>query len=274
MSKLMKVMLVGLSLVIPSLLVRPVYAVDPSSTDARAILQAVADQVGGESGISRVKMTIRQGNATRERLMTVRTRRSTGMRKVLILIEAPADVRNTGFLTLDPTDASKSEEQWLYLPALHRVARVPNSGKSDAFVGSDFSISDLSGQEPNDYELKLLEQSTKVGDEDCWLIESLPRNEEVKQKTGYTKAHLWISKSKHVLMQLKAWTLEAGKTKYFKASDVRLVDGYWTPYRLQMRTLQEGAAPSETVIDVLSVKNKAPEVQDSEFTQQRLERGV
>jgi Outer membrane lipoprotein-sorting protein len=249
-------------------------ALDANSTDPHAIMRAVRDQLGGESGISRMKMTIRQGASTRERLMTVRTRRFSEGRKVMIGIESPADVRNTGFLTVDYKVPTKSDDQWLYLPGLHRVSRVPNSGKSDSFVGSDFSISDLSGQEPDDYKLTLLAQSTRVGEEECWQIEALPRDEQVKAKTGYVKAQIWISKQKAVVVQSKAWTTDPKKTKYFKASDIRQVDGFWTPHRLQMRTLQEGGEPSETVIDVLSVKNRAPEVTDADFTQQRLERGV
>lgn len=249
-------------------------AVDANSNDPRAIMQAALDQLGGESGLSHMKMSIRQGASARERMMTVRSRRFGEGRKVLILIESPADVRNTGFLTIDYKSDKRSDEQWLYLPALHRVSRVPDSGKSDAFVGSDFSISDLSGQEPSDYQLKILDANAKVGDEACWLIESLPRDERVKSKTGYSKGHFWVSKTKQVVVQSKAWTLDPGKTKYFKASDIRQVDGLWTPHRLQMRTLQEGKEPSETVIEVLSVRNSSPEVTDADFTEQRLARGI
>ena len=46
------------------------------------------------------------------------------------------------------------------------------------------------------------------------------------------------------------------------------------PHRLQMRTMQQGGESSETVIDVLSVKNRAPEVTDADFSEQRLARGV
>ena len=270
MAKWSSFVLAGLTL-LSSPLVR---ALDASATDPRAIMQAAADQFGGESGLSRMKMTIRQGASTRERTMTVRSRRFTEGRKVLILIESPSDVRNTGFLSVDYKASATSDEQWLYLPALHRVSRVPNSGQSDAFVGSDFSISDLSGQEPQDYQLKLLEQSAKVGDEECWLIESLPRDEQVKARTGYVKVHLWISKTKQIPLQFKAWAIDPKKTKYFKASDVRLVDGIWTPHRLQMRTLVQGGEPSETVVDLLSVKNKSSEVSDADFSAQRLERGL
>lgn len=249
-------------------------ALDAASSDARAILRAATEKLGGDNSLSRMKMTIRQGSSTRERTMVVRQRRFDKGRKGLILIEAPADVRNTGFLTLDYKANDRSDEQWLYLPALHRVSRLPNSGQADSFVGSDFSISDLSGLEPEDYEVKLLEQTSKLADEECWLLESLPRNEQVKAKTGYSKAHIWISKSKQLPVQFKAWTLDPGKTKYFKASDIRKVDGVWTPHRLQMRTVQQGSEPSETVIDVLMVKNDAPELTDADFSQQRLERGI
>jgi hypothetical protein len=251
-----------------------VEAVDPGSTDARAIMRAALDPKSGERTAARMRMTIRQGTATRERVMTVRAKRSQEGRKSLILIEQPADVRNTGFLTVDYKARDRSDEQWLYLPALHRVSRVPRSGKSDAFVGSDFSISDLAGQDPEDYEFKLIEHSAKAGDEECWVVEGVPRSEAVKNETGYVKLQSWISKSKQIPIQHKAWTVSDGKTKYFKASDIRLEAGVWTPHRLQMRTLQKGVVASETVIDVLSVDNDAADVTEADFTQQRLERGV
>ncbi|MFT3927014.1 MAG: outer membrane lipoprotein-sorting protein [Myxococcales bacterium] len=272
-TKRMKTLL-GVSAALSLLAPQDAQAIDRNTTDPRAIMQAAAEQQGGERGLSRMKMTIRQGSSTRERAMTVRTWRQAEVRKVLILIEAPEDVRNTGFLTLDYAAKERADEQWLYLPALHRVSRVPSSGKSDAFVGSDFSISDLSGVEPADYDFQLLEVNAKVGDEECWLIESIPRNDEVRAKTGYSKGQIWVSKSKLIPIQFKAWTLSPGKTKYFKAGEIKLVDGVWTPHRLQMRTLQEGGAASETLIEVLSVKNRADEVSDADFTQRRLERGI
>jgi hypothetical protein len=249
-------------------------ALDANTTDPRAIMREALDPKGGTRSLMRMKMTIRQGSATRERVMSVRVLRAPEERKTLIMIEAPADVRNTGILSVDFKLRTKHDEQWLYLPALHRSSRVPSSGKSDAFVGSDFSIADLSGKDPEDYDFKLIEQSVKVGDDECWLIESVPRTEAVRTETGYVKVQTWISKSKLIPVQLKAWTLKEGRQKYFKAVDIRQVDGTWTPHRLQMRTLEQGTVASETVIDVLNVNNNSTEVSDSDFTKQRLERGA
>ena len=67
---------------------------------------------------------------------------------------------------------------------------MPASGKSDAFIGSDFSYADLSQQDPEDFELKLLAPSVMVGSEDCWLIELKPRTPRMAEETGYVRA--WV----------------------------------------------------------------------------------
>jgi hypothetical protein len=264
----------AVSAVLLSMLSQPVAALDPNTTDARAIIRAAANAQQADRTTSRMKMSIRDHSGTRERLMDVRSKREGSIRKTLILIESPADVRNTGFLNIDHQARGQADEQWLYLPKLHRVTRVPNSGKSDAFVGSDFTISDLSQPDPDDYAVTLVQASAKVGDEDCWLIEATPRSEAAKAETGYEKTQLWVSKGNLVTLQFKAWVLGGKRIKYLKASDVRKIDGVWTAHRLQMRTLEGNAVLSETSLEVLNVSNDAKDVVDSDFTEQRLERGV
>jgi Outer membrane lipoprotein-sorting protein len=151
---------------------------------------------------------------------------------------------------------------------------VPNSGKSDPFVGSDFTYSDLSQQNPSDYDFTMISPSVKVGDEDCWQIAGKPHTESVRDETGYSQTELWVSKSKLIVVQLKATLVKDGKTKYLKASDIRQVDGVWSPFKLQMRTLQGSKLVSETLLEVLSLKNDTPEVSDRDFTQERLSRGI
>ena len=51
---------------------------------------------------------------------------------------SPADVKDTAFLTYDYDDPNKDDDQWLYLPALKKVKRIPTSDKSSSFMGSDF----------------------------------------------------------------------------------------------------------------------------------------
>jgi len=255
-------------------LAQRVLALDPKSSDARAILSAVLDAPNISRSLSRMKMSIRDRSGTRERIMSMRAKRYDNARKSLIVIEQPSDVRNTSFLTVDYFARERADEQWIFLPKLHRVSRVPSSGKAGSFVGSDFSISDLSPQSADSFEVKLLEPAVKVGDEECWLLETRPRNEAVRDETGYEKTQTWISKKKQVTVQIKMWLPGGSRTKYFKASDIRQVNGVWTAHRNQMRTLDGTNLVSETLLEMLNVDNDAKDVSDNDFTQQRLEQGI
>ena len=250
------------------------HALQPASEDPRAIMRAAYAPAGLDKVLSRMHMTIRSGGDNRVRVMSMRTKRFDAGRKSLLVLEEPADMRNTGFLAIDYNAKGKPDEQWLYLPHLQRVSRVPASGKSDPFVGSDFSFADLGSVDPDDYDVKLLGAGVNVDGEACWLIESVPRSDAVKRASGYTKFQIWIAKRTSVPIQTKLWTLDADRIKYLKATDVRKVDGVWIPYRYQMRTLEHGAPVSETIIDVLSITPNSRDVTDEDFTQQRLARGL
>lgn len=79
-------------------------------------------------------------------------------RSQLIKFLEPADVRGSGFLSIEK--ASGETETMIYLPALGRVRRVAGGQEQDAFFGSDFSyeeISSLSGDFGDDFTTTLLE---------------------------------------------------------------------------------------------------------------------
>lgn len=245
-----------------------------ATPDAAQIMRTALARLTPDRSVGRMKMTIRDGTGTRERVMSTRSLRFEQGRKSLILIEAPADVRNTGFLSIDRHGGSTADEQWLYLPKLRRTSRVAAMGRSEPFLGSDFSYSDLSAQDPADFSWRMQNPAARAGDEECWLIEGTPKNDTVKQATGYSKSEVWVSKSKNVTLQIKATTLKDGRTKYLKSGDLRKVGENWAPFRLQMRTLQGAKLESETLIEVLSLETAGVTVADADFTQARLERGL
>jgi Outer membrane lipoprotein-sorting protein len=250
-----------------------VLALDASTTDPRAIVMAASARPLGDRAVSRMKMTIKDGSGARERIMTLRSRNLAQGSRTLIRIEEPAEARNNAFLSVDYTDRTKEDEQWLYLPNLRRVTRVPSSGRSGAFLGSDFSYIDLSRQDFADYEVKLIEASAKVDSEDCWVIEAAPKTPALQEQSGYLKTQLWISKSKLMAMQFKSWVVKGHKIKYVKVADVRKVDGIWTPYQMQARTISGSHVDSETTLEVLSMKYGSQEVTDDDLTVQRLAPG-
>ena len=65
--------------------------------------------------------------------------------KSLIVFETPRDVR--GIAVLGYAHKTETDDQWLYMPALKRVKRIVSKNRSGPFLGSEFSLEDLSFQE-------------------------------------------------------------------------------------------------------------------------------
>lgn len=246
-----------------------------NTTDARAIMEAVDARDVGDKVLSRTEMTLSDGKGrTRTRTFVTRALKFPGGTKSVTFFESPADVRNTALLSIDYDDGKKADDQWLYLPSLHRATRITSSGKSGAFMGSDFTYADLTRPDPDDYDFKLLEQSTMVDGDECWRIEATPRNDRVRKETGYLKSELWVSKDKLMIVQSKAWLSEGQKLKYVKGSDFKKTNGIWNAHVITARTVRGGRLESETVLKSLSLSYDNESITESDFTERRLEQGL
>lgn len=250
-------------------------AVSPDSTDAREIMSAVERRDKGDRMISRMEMSITDKiNKDRLRVLQSRSVKVPGANKQLMIFESPADVRNTGLLTIDYDDGKKSDDQWLYLPNLHKSSRISGGGKAGSFMGTDLSYSDMTNKDPEQYDYKLLQQSVDVAGETCWLIESRPRTAKEQQETGYVKSEIWVSKNKLIPVQSKAWIKEGEKLKFTQFRDIRQVDGLWVAHQIVVRTTKGADIQSTTVIKFLSLRYNQPEVVPTDFVEARLERGL
>lgn len=250
-------------------------AISPDETDPRKIAKAVEDRDDGDKRTARVSMVLKDASG-RERSRTLRQRSMDFAEgsKSIMLFEAPADVRNTGLLSIDYDAGDKDDDQWLYLPSLHKSTRISTSDKSGSFLGTDISYSDMTSKDVDAYDYKLLEQSTKVGGEECWLIEARPRTQKEKDETGYLKTHTWISKSKLMPLQVKAWVKEGKKLKYMKFEDIEQIDGIWVAKTMKVMTKKGGKMESVTVMKFADLRFNDPSVDNDDFTQRALEKGL
>jgi outer membrane lipoprotein-sorting protein len=250
-------------------------ALPPTTSDARQIMNAVDARETGDKSVSKMTMVIKDPSG-RQRTRVVQSRGLdfSGGKKQLIFFESPADVRNTGLLTIDYDDGKKTDDQWLYLPSLRKSTRISSGKKSGSFMGSDLSFADMTKRSPDQYDFKLLKQSTKAGGEDCWLIESRPRTEKAKEETGYVKSHTWVSKSKLLVQQSKIWVRKGQKIKLMKFTNFKKVSGIWVAHKILARTLQNGKPLSTTILTFSGLRYNDPSVKPTDFSQRRLESGI
>ena len=189
----------------------------------------------------------------------------------IMFFKSPADVKNTSFLTYDYDKASKDDDQWLYLPALKKVKRIPSSDKSGSFMGSDFSYFDMTDRNLEDYDFKLLKE-TKVRGKEAWMIESTPRNKKVIKESGYTKSIVIVRKDNHVVVRVINF-MRNGKKKYMDMKKLHKQNNVWLADEMSMTTKKGKRTLHKTILKFSNIKlNKA--INNNMFTTRRLEKGL
>jgi len=250
-------------------------ALPPETNDARAIADAVEARPTGNRQVARMTMTLTDASG-RQRVRVLQTRALDipGGKKNLMLFESPADVRNTGLLSIDYDDGKREDDQWLYLPSLHKSTRISSSEESGSFLGSDITYADMTRRDNSLYDFSMVEQSTNVDGEACWVIEARAKTPAEANRTGYLKSHVWISKSKLLPIQIKIWVTAGRKLKYIKFTDVRQVNSIWVAHTMTVRTTRGNDVESTTVMKFDQLRFDDPSVQESDFTERRLEQGL
>ena len=262
--KLLIGLTLGLSLITTNLLA--------DDARARAIMTKVDARDDGKTIQQDMRMILIDKNGKkRTRNMKSYSKDFGADEHQIMFFKSPADVKNTAFLTYDYDKVSKDDDQWLYLPALKKVKRIPSSDKSSSFMGSDFSYFDMTDRNLEDFDFKLLKE-TKVRGKDAWMIEATPRNKRVKKESGYTKSIAIVRKDNYVTVRVINF-MRNGKKKYMDMKKLHKQNGVWVPDEMTMTTKKGKSTVHKTVLKFSNIKlNKS--LKDSMFTTRRLEKGL
>jgi outer membrane lipoprotein-sorting protein len=252
------------------LLLAPGAVLAADEPEARAIMQEVEDREDGVTRTADMRMVLTDKHG-KERSRQIRSLRKDFGEDTyrLLVFDEPADVQGTGFLTYDYDDHGRDDDQWLYLPALRKTKRIANQDKSGSFMGSDLNYSDMTSRDLEDYDFSL-QKETRLGEYMLWVIEALPRSEEVVDETGYEKALLLVRQDNYVVVRGVYWT-DDGKRKYRDTPGLELIDGIWTPTEVTMSTRQGKKILHKTTMTLSNVRYNET-LDDSLFTQRNLER--
>lgn len=184
--------------------------------------------------------------------------------RTLVRFDAPPDVKGTGMLTIEKGD---DDEQWLYLPELRKKKRIAGASKALSFMGTDFSNYDMRTEDlaGHDYERVADE---KMDGRDCYVVIATPKDDEVKDETGYSKRKIWVDKERWVVLRCEYFDKNGKLLKVATQDEFEKVEGLWRPKRTTMENVQE---KSKTIVlhDRGREVNKG--IEDSMFTTRRLE---
>lgn len=206
-----------------------------------------------------------------------RERKITGVSKLqadgadvnlTIRFNMPADVSGTKFLQLQHAD--RDDDMWIYLPALKRSRRLVSSNKHDSFVGSDFSYADILPMKPELFHHANV-KSEAIQGHDCYVIESVPQDDNVKHDLGYSKRVSWIRKDNFVEAKVDYYDLNGQLFRTQNTEDYKQVEDApprWLALKREMFDIQSG---HKTVLTIDKIDVKSP-IAAREFSVDSLER--
>lgn len=246
------------------------FADDPK---ARGIMEKVDARDDGDNMTADMEMILidKRGKKRVRRIHAFNKDKGEDILKLMFFLE-PMDVKDTAFLTYDYDDASKDDDQWLYLPALRKTKRIASSDKTSSFMGSDFSYADMTKRALKNYDYKLLKEIDVRGHK-AWLIESLPRTKRVIDQYGYTRSVLFVRQDNFVVIRAVHWVKEGKRLKYMDVKRLEFIDGIWQPTEIHMTTKKAKHTLHKTIMKWHNVKFNQNLGEDL-FTVRRMEKGL
>ncbi|MDH5638513.1 MAG: outer membrane lipoprotein-sorting protein [Nitrospinota bacterium] len=240
---------------------------------AREIMQKVEDRDEGDKITSEMEMILidKRGSKRIRRIKSF-TKFFGEDRYRLMFFQHPADVKDTGFLTYDYDAPKKSDDQWLYLPALRKSKRIATEDKSGSFMGSDFTYYDMTRRITEDYDYRLLKEDMVKG-EKAWVIESVPRRKEIVEESGYKKSVLFVRQDNYMVIRGVHWLKDGGRLRYQEIKSLKQIDGVWTALEIHMTTKAGKAVTHKTVLKFSNIKYNQ-NLDDDMFTVRVLEKGL
>ncbi len=241
--------------------------------EARRIMEKVEEVDDGDNRTADMLMILTdKKGAKRKKYFKTFSKEYGEDSKQLMIIDRPANIRNSGFLTFDYDNSDKDDDQWLYLPSLGRSKRIASGDKDGSFMGSDLNYSDMTSRDLDDYDYRILKEMM-LKNEKVWLIESMPRSEEVIDRTGYKKSILAVRQDIYMVSRIKAWPAKGSYVKITDFNNLETINGILvhTDVRVIKKSGKTIKHKTQLLLsDIQFNRNLA----DDLFTLRRLEKGL
>lgn len=224
-----------ITLIIITLLLSCTVAGQNPKEISRRSADAIA--LGSMEMTTTLKIMDAKGN-TRSRTINMASKKFGDVTKMMMKFTDPADVKGTSILIFDYED--RADEMWIYMPALKKTRRVVSNEKGKNFMGSEFTNSDMSKPNIDDFEYKII-SSENLNGKACHVIEAVPVSAEAAQSNGFSKKISYIDKDNYLCYKIEYYDLKGKLLKSQIIGDYRPVEGgNYFYYEMEMKNEQNG----------------------------------
>ncbi|MCK5852224.1 outer membrane lipoprotein-sorting protein [bacterium] len=229
------------------------------------IIEKSYNRANADDQTAMLTMTLTNKNGqTRVRKIQQFSKDMGDKEKSIMFFVSPADVKNTSFMNWT-YDSNKSDDQWIYLPALKKIKRISSDSKSDYFMGSDFTYDDLGGRKINADVHTLLREET-VNDKECYLVESKSRDEDYM----YSKTITWIDKVTFIGVKKEFYDEDEELLKILEIKKVEKLSNLYIITHSEMKNMQKDHSTTITLNNV----NINSGISEGKFTERMMTRGI
>jgi|AntAceMinimDraft_14_1070370.scaffolds.fasta_scaffold17867_2 hypothetical protein len=186
--------------------------------------------------------------------------------KTIIKFISPADVKGTGMLIYDYK--SKDDDMWVYLPSLKKTRRIVSSQKAASFMGSEFSNSDMSKPNIENFNYKNIGTETINGNA-CYKIEAECKTSDISKIEKFSKKISYIEKQNFLTYKTDFYNKEGVLFKTIQISDYKKQsDGKYQAFKM---TASNHKTSRKSVI-IIDSFNSNSLLKESDFTTSQLEK--
>lgn len=169
----------------------------------------------------------------------------------LFRVVFPGDIAGTAVLTHEHKD--RSDDTWLYLPALKKVRRIVSSSKRDSFLGSEFSYVDMAKPRVDSYNYQSVDAALVDGVR-CHVIEGKPKSDEVFEEEGYGLVRSFVAVDTFQTLKVEYLNAQGQLMKTQRLNQYLLVPGTSDRYIAQRREMVNHQSGQRSTIELASVK--------------------
>lgn len=211
-----------------------------SMPDATNVLLKVKERNQGQDRFSKVDLVQTMSDGfVRSRTLKMYEKEYGAERKGLLYFTAPSNTAGTGLLMHSYAEVDgKSDDQWLYLPALRKVKRIATNSKEGPFLGTDFSFADIERMRISDYQYQFMGEQ-KLNDSTVYVIEASTADGTENPRTGYNRRMVYVDPDKNIIVKDEFYR-EGRMVKVFTAVAVSQISGFWTVTEARMDNLADG----------------------------------
>lgn len=221
----------------------------PTGDDMTADLSMVLENSRGDQRVREIKQLIKDFGE---------------MEKKIMFFLAPADIKNTSFMNWSYDDA-KSDDQWIYLPALKKVKRISSDSKGDYFIGSDFTYDDLGDRHPAQDTHTILKEDIIEG-VDCYVVESVPIDEDYM----YSRTVTWVIKDKWIGLKKEFYDEDDDFLKRLILNDYKKFNDVIVITSVTMKN-EQNDHQTEMILSNVKINTG---IADAQFTERMMKRGI